>query len=83
MREEDKVYSLLGIFGVFTFLNYGEGETNAFKRLRKAIAKDLRESSQPQASVGRLGGCTVTYTPGTYIATDARSVAVWRFCQAL
>ncbi|KAF2628795.1 HET-domain-containing protein [Macroventuria anomochaeta] len=51
-REEDKAYSLLGIFGVFTFLNYGEGETNAFKRLRKAIAEDLQESSQPQASVG-------------------------------
>ena len=43
-REEDKAYSLLGIFGVFTFLNYGEGETNAFKRLRKAIAEDSQES---------------------------------------
>ncbi|KAI1670785.1 HET-domain-containing protein [Pyrenophora tritici-repentis] len=49
-REEDKAYSLLGIFGVFTFLNYGEGETNAFKRLRKAIAEDSQELSQPTAS---------------------------------
>ncbi|CAN9172465.1 unnamed protein product [Alternaria alternata] len=49
-REEDKAYSLLGIFGVFTFLNYGEGESNAFSRLRKAIAEDSQESSQPNAS---------------------------------
>ncbi|CAN9399578.1 unnamed protein product [Alternaria alternata] len=49
-REEDKAYSLLGIFGVFTFLNYGEGEINAFRRLRKAIAEDSQESSQPNAS---------------------------------
>ncbi|CAN9444961.1 unnamed protein product [Alternaria alternata] len=62
-REEDKAYSLLGIFGVFTFLNYGEGETNAFKRLRKAIAEDLQESSQPQASAGSFGGRIATCTP--------------------
>jgi hypothetical protein len=65
-REEDRAYSLLGIFGIFTFLNYGEGETNAFKRLRKAIAEDLRESSQPQGSAGSVGGCIATYTPSTY-----------------
>ncbi|EUC45757.1 hypothetical protein COCMIDRAFT_94686 [Bipolaris oryzae ATCC 44560] len=62
-REEDRAYSLLGIFGVFTFLNYGEGEANAFKRLRKAIAEDSQESSQPQASAGSLGGSIATYTP--------------------
>jgi hypothetical protein len=64
-REEDKAYSLLGIFGVFTFLNYGEGEANAFKRLRKAIAEDLQESSQLQASGGRLERRTTIHTPGT------------------
>jgi hypothetical protein len=55
-REEDKAYSLLGIFGVFTFLNYGEGETNAFRRLRKAIAENSQEPSQPQASPGTYKG---------------------------
>lgn len=48
-RKEDKAYSMLGMFGVFMLLNYGEGQDNAFKRLRKAIEEDLRESSQPQA----------------------------------
>jgi hypothetical protein len=36
-REEDKAYSLLGIFGIFMPLIYGEGEANAFSRLRKEI----------------------------------------------
>jgi hypothetical protein len=65
-REEDKAYSLLGIFGVFTFLNYGEGETNAFRRLRKAIVEDSQETSQPQALVGSLGGRIAVHTPSTY-----------------
>jgi hypothetical protein len=36
---EDKVYCLLGIFGVFLPLNYGEGEANATQRLREEIEK--------------------------------------------
>ncbi|KAF2823384.1 HET-domain-containing protein [Ophiobolus disseminans] len=38
-REEDKAYSLLGIFNVFMLPNYGEKETYAFKRLREEIGK--------------------------------------------
>jgi hypothetical protein len=34
---EDKAYSLLGLLGVFMPLNYGEGEGNAFRRLRNEI----------------------------------------------
>ncbi|KAK0759434.1 hypothetical protein N5P37_007622 [Trichoderma harzianum] len=34
---EDKAYSLLGIFGVYIPLIYGEGQDNAFARLRCAI----------------------------------------------
>ena len=46
--DEDKVYSLLGIFDVAMPLSYGEGWTNAFQRLREVIdkrqtcVKDLR-----------------------------------------
>jgi hypothetical protein len=36
-REEDKAYSLLGIFDVCMPLIYGEGEENAFKRLRTSV----------------------------------------------
>ncbi|KAF2628861.1 kinesin light chain 1 [Macroventuria anomochaeta] len=37
--KEDKVYCLLGIFGVFLSLIYGEGETYATLRLREEIQK--------------------------------------------
>jgi Heterokaryon incompatibility protein (HET) len=37
--EEDKVYSLLGMFGVFMPVNYGEGKEYAFRRLQEEIEK--------------------------------------------
>ena len=40
-REEDKAYSLLGIFDIHMPLIYGEGMENAFRRLREEIDKRL------------------------------------------
>jgi len=40
--EEDKAYSLLGIFDVSMPLIYGEGRDKAFKRLREEIDKPLK-----------------------------------------
>ena len=40
-RGEDKAYSLLGIFGIYLPLIYGEGREHAFKRLRKEIQNSL------------------------------------------
>jgi NACHT domain/Heterokaryon incompatibility protein (HET) len=37
--EEDKAYSLLGTFEIYMPLIYGEGEENAFKRLRTLIQR--------------------------------------------
>ena len=37
--KEDKAYCLLGIFGVFMPLIYGEGEEHALRRLREEMAK--------------------------------------------
>ncbi|KAF2666333.1 HET-domain-containing protein [Microthyrium microscopicum] len=45
LREEDKVYSLLGIFGVYMPMLYSEGQNNAFRRLREEIAKNENMSS--------------------------------------
>jgi hypothetical protein len=42
-RKEDKAYCLLGIFGVFMPLIYGEGEDHALKRLKKKTLKSLRQ----------------------------------------
>ena len=36
-RKEDKAYSLMGIFGIYMPLLYGEGRENAFIRLREEI----------------------------------------------
>jgi hypothetical protein len=49
--KEDKVYSLLGIFGVFLPLIYGEGEAYATKRLREEIQKrqEVRMLHGPQS----------------------------------
>ncbi|KAH9204603.1 hypothetical protein DL95DRAFT_495507 [Leptodontidium sp. 2 PMI_412] len=38
-KDEDMVYSLLGIFGVFLPLNYGEGRNNALRRLRDEVER--------------------------------------------
>jgi len=37
--KEDKAYCLLGIFGVFMPLIYGEGEDHAFLRLKEEVQK--------------------------------------------
>jgi hypothetical protein len=36
-REEDKAYSLLGLFDVSMLPNYGEGIDKAFTRLQREI----------------------------------------------
>lgn len=46
MREEDKAYSLLGIFDIQIPLLYGEGREKAFKRLREEIDKSSNGGAQ-------------------------------------
>lgn len=41
-KAEDKAYCLLGIFGIFLPLIYGEGQPSALRRLQK----EIRESGQ-------------------------------------
>jgi Heterokaryon incompatibility protein (HET) len=41
-REEDKIYSLFGIFDIQMPVLYGEGRDKAFKRLREEIDKPLK-----------------------------------------
>ena len=42
-RKEDEAYSLLGIFGIYMPLIYGEGE-NAFIRLKEMIDKPINST---------------------------------------
>ena len=45
-REEDKAYSLLGIFDIQIPLLYGEGREKAFKRLREEVDKPSKGGAQ-------------------------------------
>ena len=62
-RKEDKAYSLLGIFGIYMPLIYGEGEENAFRRLRKGI-EEIQEERQTNFLTN--GECSMSTTSGTY-----------------
>jgi hypothetical protein len=42
-KEEDAAYCLLGVFGVFMPLIYGEGRANAFRQLRREIKESEKE----------------------------------------
>jgi len=49
-REEDRAYALLGICEVHLPLIYGEGEKNAFRRLKEEIQRSSRYLVEGQAS---------------------------------
>jgi hypothetical protein len=57
-RAEDGAYCLLGIFGVYLPLIYGEGRENAFIRLREEI--DKRSGFPRQLSQGRLTSADIS-----------------------
>ncbi|PQE23552.1 Pfs NB-ARC and Ankyrin domain protein [Rutstroemia sp. NJR-2017a BVV2] len=49
-REEDKVYSLLGIFDIYMPLIYGEGANHALKRLEEELQKRSKKHRLDEAS---------------------------------
>lgn len=49
-HEEDMAYSLLGIFGIFLPLIYGEGRDYAFRRLHEEIYKRSRKHQLDEVS---------------------------------
>ena len=53
-RSEDWAYCLLGIFGVFIPLIYGEGRVNAIRRLRKEIDETFKHEDAPSRKKGTL-----------------------------
>ena len=64
-HEEDMAYSLLGIFGVFLPLIYGEGENNAFRRLREEISKVFGDDGSvevPKSSIEHQPKFTVSFS---------------------
>jgi hypothetical protein len=62
--KEDRVYCLLGIFGVFLPLIYGEGEEHAAKRLKEEIRKEQGLQTTNTYNNMVLGTTTLQQTPG-------------------
>jgi hypothetical protein len=62
-REEDKAYSLLGIFDIHMPLIYGEGMKNAFRRLREEIDKcsSIDHSRLLSSEIFTQGGKSITW----------------------
>jgi Heterokaryon incompatibility protein (HET) len=50
-EEEDKAYCLLGIFGVFMSLIYGEGQASAMKRLLREVTESNQNRSQSSGEI--------------------------------
>jgi hypothetical protein len=73
-REEDKAYSLLGLFGVFMFLNYGEGKNNAFKRLRKAIEEEAEDLVQQDSALATHDQPATSSASGMSYTNDRTSL---------
>lgn len=77
-REEDRVYSLLGIFDIHMPLIYGEGRSNAFTRLQEEIERrsrkhQLDELTVPEASFNsskRLRNPHSQLSPGSASHTE-------------
>jgi hypothetical protein len=53
-HEEDWAYCLLGIFGIFIPLIYGEGKENAVRRLKKEIEEAMNRNEPPNYRGGML-----------------------------
>jgi hypothetical protein len=66
--KEDKVYCLLGIFGVFLPLIYGEGEAYATLRLKEEIQK--RQEGRGTENLQDLIGKSAFLSDNQYIADD-------------
>jgi hypothetical protein len=56
-HEEDWAYCLLGIFGIFMPLIYGEGKASAVRRLRREIADAMSRDDAPNRQGGISNPC--------------------------
>jgi hypothetical protein len=74
--KEDRVYCLLGIFGVFLPLIYGEGEAYATLRLKDEIRR--RHEGRGTASLQDLTG-KIAFRDRHHIANDVQSPCHYLF----
>jgi hypothetical protein len=66
-RDEDKAYSLLGIFEIYMPLIYGEGREHAFYRLREEINKRPKNSQLDKMMLQEGKACSGTQPSGSTV----------------
>ncbi|OAA61263.1 Heterokaryon incompatibility [Niveomyces insectorum RCEF 264] len=74
-REEDWAYSLLGIFGVFLPLIYGEGKAHAVRRLNQEIANAARSHTAHEDVIDLLS--TEFEDEGRYVDIQNPVATTW------
>ena len=57
-EDEDKAYCLLGIFNIFLPLIYGEGQSNAIRRLNKEIQESTSNKGQSEGGISNDLSCS-------------------------
>jgi hypothetical protein len=62
-RQEDKAYSLLGIFDIYLPLIYGEGTKNAFSRLQDELYKRSRKHQLVELSSSQSSSAPSCHDP--------------------
>jgi hypothetical protein len=77
-RKEDKAYSLLGIFGIYMPLIYGEGEENAFERLQEEINKTSNGPQRKTDALSIVGSSTAIIR-----SINAASVSISSFIRSV
>ena len=53
-KEEDKAYCLLGMFNTYLPVIYGEGQSNAMRRLRKEIMESVDNKPQSTGTASKV-----------------------------
>lgn len=78
--KEDKAYSMLGIFGVYLPLIYGEGYESALLRLQEAIARSQGGVVDQDTKVKRVPSSTVPFPRDDDFITRDNLDAVCLLC---
>ncbi|KZM21778.1 ADP binding [Ascochyta rabiei] len=78
--QEDKAYSMLGIFGIFLPLIYGEGYEKALQRLQGEIAESQGGAIGPGAKMKRMPLSTVPFKRDSDFVTRDCLDAIRQLC---
>ena len=74
-EPEDRAYSLVGLFGVYLDVKYGEGASDAFQRLQEVLIKEYGDQSMFSWSTLPKTGNVLAESPSDF--RDCADVIKW------